>query len=130
MNEMLNPLCTHVAGTALTYRAIQTGSATLTCYRSYQAPIYPLARLRFVDDLRIVNEMLNPLCIPVAGTVWTYGIYGDYSSDTTAENYCHNTAYMVAFVLITIAWCIIGLALALSFCACCCACIAMCLTAK
>ncbi len=79
---------------------------------------------------RQINEMLNPLCIPVAGTVWTYGIYGDYSSDTTAENYCHYTAYMVAFVLITIAWCIIGLALALSFCACCCACIAMCLTAK
>lgn len=51
----------------------------------------------------------------IAGNVWVYRTYNNFSTDPTAANYCHPTLYYFAFWIITATYIVCGLM-------CCCIC--------
>ncbi|XP_062597316.1 transmembrane protein 272-like isoform X1 [Saccostrea cucullata] len=60
----------------------------------------------------------------IAGNVWIYNIYNDWSSDpANPDKYCHPTCYLFAFWTTTLVYIFIGATIVLG---CCTACIAAC----
>lgn len=47
----------------------------------------------------------------ITGSVWTFGIHGDFSDDSNDDRYCNNVLYMFTFVVLLIQYALIALVL-------------------
>ena len=82
---------------------------------------FPAMHQKFIFYLQNKNKKYFSR---ISGSVWVYGIHGDYSAHEGDANYCNDTLYLFAFILITIAWGCLGLVFLVACCACCAGCFA------
>ena len=50
---------------------------------------------------------LVPLCL--VGSVWVFGVYGDYSDDKDSDQYCHHVVFMFSFVALLVHYAVLAM---------------------